>query len=188
MRPIILSVLATCLATGVTYASNTPSQTGQEDETQPVPSQQSGPDAESHDETKFKLLLMSDGITGSGARWGGHTYETPTHTKVYLYFVYLHSPEDAKKEYDRWLNGALKTISQGTAEDGPATKSATAEERAVIVASSKRDCNEVTVILATTGSTLRVIESCSAEAAAEFEKETKPTKRSDSENDQLVVR
>ncbi|MGA9633456.1 MAG: hypothetical protein WBC67_04245 [Candidatus Acidiferrales bacterium] len=119
---------------------------------------------------------MSNGVTGSGARWGGQTYETPTHTRVYLYLVYLHSREDAKKEYDDRLNGALRIISQGRVEDGAATKSATTEERAVIVISVKRDCKEATVILATAGSALRVIESCSAEAAVEFEKQGKRSK------------
>jgi len=172
MRTAMLSVLAGCLAAGVSYASNKPSQAEQENKTQPTPSQQRSPDAASHDEAKFKLLFMSNGVTGSGARWGGQTYETSTHTKVYLYFVYLRSRENAKKEYDDRLHEALRIVSRGTVEGGAATESGTTEQRAIIAVSAKRDCAEATEILATVGNTLRIVVSCSSEAAAEFDKWT----------------
>jgi hypothetical protein len=169
----------------VAYGSQQPSQTGQQDKTQHPASQQRSPDATPREEMKFKLLIMSDGGTKSGATFGRKIYETPNHTRLYLTIVHLDSREGAKKEYDDWLKRAAEIINQAKVQDNPATKPATTEDRAVIVVPATRECKETTTILATAGTTLRIIQSCSSDAAIEFEKRAK---RAERENDEFVVR
>jgi hypothetical protein len=186
MRPAILSAVLICLSASLAYGSQEPSQTGQDDKTQRPANQQDNPDATPQEEMKFKLLLMSDGWTESGARCGGSTYETSTHTKLYLTIVHTSSRERAKKEYDDRLKGAVRILNQGKVEDKPATKPASTEDRAVIIAlGTTEECRETTVILATAGKVLRIIQSCSSEAAIEFERRAK---LAESKNDRLVFR
>jgi hypothetical protein len=171
-----------CFAASVAYCSRQPRQTGQEEHSA---SQQEIQDATPHEEMKFNLLTMSNGVTKGGASWGGKTYETPSHTKLYLTIVHLDSREGAKKEYDEWLKRAVRIINQGKVQDKPATKPAMTEDRAEIIVPTKRDCKEATTIIATAGTVLRVISSCSSEAVFQFEK---AANRAESENDQYVVR
>jgi hypothetical protein len=105
--------------------------------------------------------------------------------KVYLYIVHLDSPEAARKEYEDRLKGAVRIIKQEKVQDKTATKSAKTEDRAVIVVSELKECSEATAIVATAGRALRIIKSCSAEAALEFEKQAD---RNEKENDQYVYR
>jgi hypothetical protein len=57
---------------------------------------------------------MSDGVTNSGAGFGGKTFETTTtQTKLYLIIVHLDSREGAKKEYDEWFKTGTRIINQG---------------------------------------------------------------------------
>jgi|ERR1700675_2563151 len=186
MRPATLSTVLICLAASLANGSQSPSQTGQEDKTQRPTNQQNSPDATPQEQMKFKLLLMSDGRTESGATIGGKTYETSTHTKVYLAIVHSGSREAAKKEYDDRLKGAVRILNQGKVEDKPATKPASTEDRAVIIApATTEDCKETTIILATAGTVLRIIQSCSSEAAIEFEKQAR---LGEGKNDRFVVR
>jgi hypothetical protein len=97
MRSAILTTVVIYLAASVAYGSQQLSRTGQEDKTERPANQQSSPDAKPKEGMKFKLLIMSDGMTRSGATWGGKTYETPTHTKVYLTIVHLGSREKCKE-------------------------------------------------------------------------------------------
>jgi hypothetical protein len=185
MKTAISTVVTICLAVSAAHHSQQPSQTGQDDKTQHPANQQKSTDATTQEEMKFKLLIMSNGVTKSGATWGGKTYETPTHTKVYLTIVHLDSREGAKKEYDEWLQRAARITHQGKVQDKPATKPATTEDRAEIIVPATRECKETTTILATAGTVLRIIASCSSEAALQFERQAN---RSESENDQDVVR
>ena len=170
MKAAIWTVVTICLATSAVHYSQQPGQAGQEDKTQHPLNQQKSTDAIRQEEMKFKLLIMTNGVTKSGATWGGRTYETPTHTKVNLTIVHLDSREGAKKEYDEWLKRAARIIHQGKVQDKPATKPATMEDRAEIIVPATRVCKEATTIIATAGSRLRIIQSCSSEAAIEFEK------------------
>jgi hypothetical protein len=184
MRPTMPTVAAICLATSLAYCFQQPSQTGQE-KTQRPASQQETPDITPHDDMKFKLLIMSNGVTKSGAGFGAETFETPTHTKVYLTIVHLDSRENAKKEYDDNIKRAERIINQGKVQDKPATNPATTEDRAEIIVPATRECKEATTILATAGKALRIITSCSSEATIEFEKQAR---RNESKNDQYVAR
>jgi len=111
------------------------------------------------------------GVTKSGATWGGKTYATLSGVRVYLYIVHLNSREGARAEYEDTIKGAVKIINQGRVQHEAATKPATSEDRAVIISSATKECNEVTTIVATAGRALCVIKSCSAEAALEFERQ-----------------
>jgi len=151
MRLAISTISAICLAASLAYGSKLPNQTAQENKTQRPASQQSSSEATSQEGMNFKLLIMSNGVTKSGASFDGRIYETPTHTKVYLYMVHLGSREGAKKEYEDRLKEAIRIINQGEVRDNPATKPATAEDRAEIVVPATRDCKETTTILVTAG-------------------------------------
>lgn len=172
-----------CLVISSTARSQESTQTAQ---THSFVSQQSSPAATPHEEMKFKLVRMSNGWTKKGFAVSGMNYESAAHVKVYLKIVHVDSREDAKKEYNDWLKEAAKIIDQGTVQDKPATKPATTEERAVIaVRETSKDCEEIFSVVATAGSVLRVIQSCSLEAAVEFERQAK---RNESIDDHLVSR
>jgi hypothetical protein len=186
MRLTMPIVAAICLAASVAYCSQQPSQSGQEEKARRPANQQGTPDVTPHEEMKFFLVTMSHGRTKSGAGFGESTYERLlTNTKVYLCIVHLDSPESAKKEYDDNLRRAERIITQGKVQDKPATKPATIEDRAEIIAPATRECKEATTILATAGRSLRIITSCSGEAAIEFERQAK---RDESKDDRDVVR
>ena len=155
----------------------------------PIPS-----DATSHEKMKFTLLIMGNGWTEKGYAFSTMNYESAAHIKVYLKIVHLDSRDDAKKEYDNWLKKAVRIIDQGKTHDKPATKPATTEDRAVIlvpntsvftVVTTAKDCEEMFTVVATAGTVLRTIESCSLDAAVEFERQAK---RSESVDDRLVFR
>ncbi len=170
-----------CLVVSSAARSQQPAHTGQ---TNSPASQQSVPAATP--QMKFKLLRMSNGWTDNGFAVSGMNYESTAHVKVCLKIVHPGSREGAKKEYDDWLKEAAKIIEQGTVQDKPATKPATTEDRAVIVVlETARDCERMFTVVATAGTVLRLIESCSLEAAVEFERQAK---RSESMDDRLVSR
>ena len=155
----------------------------------PVPSE-----ARAHEEIKFTLLILSNGHTEKGFAVSGMNYESAAHVKVYLKIVHLGSRDDSKKEYDDWLKKAVKIIDQGTTHDKPATKPATTEDRAVIlvpntgvftVVATAKDCEEIFTVVATAGTVLRTIQSCSLDAAVEFERQAK---RNESVDDRWVSR
>jgi hypothetical protein len=110
MRPAILSTVLICFATSVVYGSQQPSQTGQEDKSQRPTKRQNSPDATPQEKMKFKLLIMSDGRTESGATLEGKSYETSTHSKVYLTVAHSGSREAAKKEYTDRLRRAVRIL------------------------------------------------------------------------------
>jgi len=129
---------------------------------------------------------MSNGITKDGFSYGAMTYETATHTKVYVTIVHLGSREGAKKEYDDRLEEASRIIDRGNVQDEPATKPATTESRAVVmVPATSKDCKEMFSVLATAGTALRIQQSCSLEAVVEWEKRAKSREKVD---DRFVVR
>jgi hypothetical protein len=133
-----------------------------------------GSQSPGYEEMKFNVLGRSSGATKSGAPWEGTLYETPTHTRVHLTIVHLDSREGAKKEYSNWLQQkAVLIISEGRVQDKPNTKSATTEVRAVVKFPVASECDEGTAIFATAGTVLRIIQSCSANAAFEFEKQAR---------------
>jgi hypothetical protein len=172
-----------CLVISSAAHSQEPALTGQ---TYPLASQQSSPVVTAHEEMKFKLVRMSKGWTKKGFAVSGMNYESAAHVKVYLKIVHTGSREGAKKEYDDWLKEAAKIIEQGNVQDKPATKPATTEDRAVIVVlETARDCEKMFTVVATAGTVLRIIQSCSLEAAVEFEKQAK---LGESMGDRLVSR
>jgi hypothetical protein len=172
-----------CLVISSGARSQEPSRTGQ---THSLANQQSSPAAAPHEEMKFKLIRMSNGWTKKGFAVSGMDYESAAHIMVYLKIVHPGSREGAKKEYDDWLKEAAKIIEQGAVQDKPATKPATTEDRAVIVVpENARDCERMFTVVATAGTVLRLIQSCSLEAAVEFERQAK---RNESMDDRLVSR
>lgn len=139
-----------------------------------------------HEEMKFNRLGMSSGVTKSGASWDGTLYETATHTRVHFTIVHLDSREGAKNEYADWLKlKGVRIISKGKVQDKPSAKPTTIEDRAVAKYAVPSECDEGTAIFATAGTVLRVIQSCSAKTAFEFEKQAK---RSEKQNDEYGVR
>ena len=96
------------------------------------------------------------------------------HTRVHLTIVHLDSREDAKKEYTDWLKlKGVRIISKGEVPDKPATKPATTENRALVKFAVPSECDEGTAIFATAGTVLRIIQSCSAKATFEFERQAR---------------
>lgn len=179
-------MIVICLVASAAYISQAAIQPGQEIETPHLANQQGGQDATPQEEIKFRLLRMSNGWTKNGFSYGGMTYETTTHIKVYVTIVHLDSREAAKKEYDDRLKEAVRVIEQGRVKDQPATKPATTEDRAVvIVPATSKDCKEMFTVLATAGTALRIQQSCSLEAVVEWEKRAK---RGESVDDRFVVR
>ena len=173
----------------ITFASPTasrsqsPTQTGQ---TVSPTGQQDSPDETSHEKMKFILLVMGNGWTKQGYAVSSMNYESAAHIKVYLKIVHLDSREDARKEYDDWLKKAVRIVDQGKVQDKPATKPATSEDRAVIlVPSTAKDCDEMFTVVANSGTVLRTIQSCSLDAAVEFERQAK---RKESVDDRWVSR
>ena len=186
MKTVLSTIIAICLAAAAAYGSQSPTPTGQEATAQRPANQQTSPDTTPQVETKFNLLMLSDGVSESGYSFGGKTYETATHIKVYVAIVHTGSREGAKKEYDDRRKEAVRIIEQGKVEDKPASKPATTEDRAVIVVSSTtKDCKEMFSILATGGTVLRIYQSCSLEAVVALEK---VAKRNESIDDRFVVR
>lgn len=186
MKTVLPKVIVICLPAAAAYASQLPTPMGQEAEAQRLANQQDNPDATPHEEMKFKLIRMSNGFTENGFAYSGLTYETATHTKVDVKIVHLVSREGAKKEYDEQLKGAVRIIEQGKVQDKPATKTATTEDRAVIVVpSTAKDCKEMFTILATAGTVLRIHQSCSLEAVVEWEK---GARHNESVDDRFVFR
>jgi hypothetical protein len=130
-----------------------------------------------HEETKFKRVATSSGVTKSGASWQGTVYETATRTRVHVTIVHLESREDAKNEFADWLKlKGIRIVSKGNVQDEPTT----IEERAVVKYPVASECDEGTAILATVGTALRIVQSCSVKAAFEFEKQVK---RGENQND-----
>jgi hypothetical protein len=125
-----------------------------------------------HEGTKFNRVSVTNGMSNSGASWDETFYRTATGATVGFTIVHLNSRESAKNEYADWLNlKGVRIISKGEVQDKTAAKPATAEDRAVVKMAVPSECDEGTAILATAGNVLHVIQSCSAKAAFEFEKE-----------------
>jgi len=187
MKTVLSKMVAVCLAAMAAYGSQSPTPMGQQPDAQRPAIQQTTPDTTPQVETKFKLLMLSNGVTDSGYSFGGKTYETATHMKVYVAIVHTGSRDGAKKEYDDRLKEAVRIIEQGKIEDKPASKPATTEDRAVIVdvPRTTKDCKEMFSILATAGTVLRIYYSCSLEAVVALEK---VAKRNEAVDDRFVVR
>jgi hypothetical protein len=125
-----------------------------------------------HEATKFNLLGITNGVTKSGASWDGTIYETANGSRVHLTIVHLDSPEGAKNEYADWLKlKGVRIISKGKVQGKLATKPGQTEYRAIVRFAVPSECNEGTAILATAGTSLRIIQSCSSKAAFEFERQ-----------------
>jgi hypothetical protein len=124
--------------------------------------------------TRFHVLGTTSGVTKSGASWDGTNYGTTTGANVHLTIVHLDSLERTKNEYADWLKlKGVRIISKGRIQGKPATKPATTEDRAVVKFAVPSECDEGTAIFATAGTALRIIQSCSAKAAFEFEKQAR---------------
>jgi hypothetical protein len=135
-----------------------------------------------HEKMKFNQLGTSSGVTKSGASWEGTLYETATHMRVHLTIVQLDSREGATNEYADWLKQkAVRIISKEKVQDNPGTT----EDRAVVKLFVASECDEGTAIFATAGKVLRIIQSCSAKAAVEFEKQVK---RGENQSGEYVAR
>ncbi len=163
------SMVAICLGLSAVSGSLRVIKTGQPDKSQStVKSQSPGKDATQPTGMTFKLTIMSNGLTKSGAAFGGYTYvEISADIKVTLEIVHLRSPEAANKEYNDRLKYATKIVEHAKVGDSTGTT----EERAVILVPAKKDCKEATEILRTSGKLLRIIESCFPDAALDFEKQ-----------------
>lgn len=142
-----------------------------------------------HKEMRFMLLIMGNGWMNEGpglTPFSVMDYENAAHVKIRLKIVHLHSRDAAKNEYDVRLKEAVKIIEQGKVQDTPATKPASIEDRAVlIVPGTAKDCQEMFTIVATAGTALRTIQSCSLDPAIEFERQAK---RGESVDDRWVAR
>jgi hypothetical protein len=124
------------------------------------------------EQIKFNVLSKSSGVTKSGASWEGTVYETAKHARVQLTIVHLDSRAGAKNEYADWLKQkAVRIISERKFQIHRPAKSTTTESRAVAQYPVASECNQGTAIFATAGTALRIIQSCSASAAFEFEKQ-----------------
>jgi len=186
MKTVLLKIVANCLAAMATQGSQSATPMAQQAGATSPATQQSTPETTPQVEMKFRLLIMSNGITKNGFTFSGSTYETANQMKVYVYMVHLGSREGAKKEYDDRLSGALKVIEQGKIQDKTASKPATKEDRAVIVLpSTGKDCKEMFTVLATAGTVLRIQQSCSLETVVAWEK---LAKHNEGVNDRFVVR
>jgi hypothetical protein len=182
----ISTILCLLVLGMITFASPTASRSQSPGRTPSPTGQQNSPDATSHEKMKFTLLVMGNGWTKQGDAFSTMNYESAAHIKVYLKIVHLQSRDDAKKEYDARLKEAAKIIDEGKVQDKPATKPASTEDRAVIlVPNAAKDCEEIFTVVATAGTVLRIIQSCSVEAAVEFERQAK---RGESLDDRLVFR
>jgi hypothetical protein len=91
-------MVAICLVAAAIHGSRPPTSTGQEADTQRPATQQSSPETTPQVEMKFRLVMMSNGVTKNGFGFSGLTYETANQVKVYVYLVHLGSREGAKKE------------------------------------------------------------------------------------------
>ena len=122
----------------------------------------------SHARIKFNQFATTSGVNKSGASWEGTFYRTATGATVRLTIVHLDSREGATNEYADWLKErAVRIISKEKVQDN----SGSTEERAVAKLFVPSECDEGTAIFATSGKVLRIIQSCSAKAAFEFEKQ-----------------
>jgi hypothetical protein len=125
-----------------------------------------------HEGMRFNRLGSTSGVTNSGALYEETLYETATGARVSFTIVHLDSRDNAKNEYAEWLKlKGVRIISKGTVHDKPATKPAAIDDRAVVKLAVPSECDEGTAIFATAGTLLRIIQSCSAKAAFEFEKQ-----------------
>lgn len=135
-----------------------------------------------HEKMKFNKFATTSGVTKSGASWEGTFYRIATGATVRLTIVHLDSREGATNEYADWLRQkAVRIISKEKVQD----KSGSTEYRAVAKLFVPSECDEGTAIFATAGQVLRIIQSCSAKAAFEFEKQAK---RGESQSGEFVVR
>jgi hypothetical protein len=164
-------------------SSQLPNQDDQDVKATPL-AKQSNP-ATPQDEMKFKLLRISHGVNESGG-FSRMSYESTSHVKLDVTILHLDSREGARKEYDDRVKEAVRIIEQGTVQDRPASKPPTTEDRAVMVVPvTGKDCNEFFVVVATAGTALRVLQSCSLDAVIQFEKNAK---HAESVDDRFVVR
>lgn len=131
---------------------------------------QAGAGGRSQQELKFTLLSMSNGVSRSGAPFSQNTYGTVRGEKVYELVIHFDSATDAKKELSYWIGKAIKIVDRQQVKEKSGT-----EERIVITVSGKH-CEEATIIMETDKTILHQIQSCSAQAALDFEKEFKGTR------------
>jgi hypothetical protein len=116
---------------------------------------------------------MSNGVSSKdGAPFSQNTYGTASGEKVYELIIHFDSPTGAKKELAYWIERAIKVVDRQQAKGKGG-----AEERAVITSSGKL-CKVVTIIMETDETILHQIQSCSAQAAFDFEKEFKGKRNS----------
>jgi len=165
MISLASGLIAMSLAASIGSAARAQTQTGQNDK-----AQQPSTEQPMQRPSEFKLLILSNGITASGNPFGGRIYATTAGVKVYLYNVYCRSRESVEKEYHDRLKVAAKIIRQDEFQVGKG-KAMLTEHRAVLVVTDSKRCGEVTTIMQTVDSRLRIIQSCSADAVAEFENE-----------------
>ena len=132
-----------------------------------VPSRQDGARGRAQQESKFKLVIMSNGTTQTGAVFSQNTWVTDTGEKVYELMIHCGSAAGVKKEQEYWIGKSTKIIKREKLERKDET-----EERVVVILPA-RLCEEGTTIMETSGSILYHIQSCSAQAAFDFENESK---------------
>jgi len=165
MTSLVSGLIAMLLAASIGSAARAQTQTGQNDK-----AQQPSTEQPMQRPSEFKLLILSNGFTASGNPFGGQVYATMAGVKVYLYNVYCRSRKGVEKEYHDRLKVAAKITRQDEYQVGKGEAMLT-EHRAVLVVTDSKVCGELTTITQTVGSRLRIIQSCSADAATEFENE-----------------
>ena len=132
-----------------------------------VPSRQDGTRGGNQQGSKFKLAIMSHGTTQTGAAFSQNTWVTDAGEKVYEFMIHCGSAAGVKKEQEYWIERSTKIIKREKLERKDGT-----EERVVVILPA-RLCEEGTTIMETRGSILYHIQSCSAQAAFDFENESK---------------
>lgn len=124
------------------------------------------PATDAQKQPKFRMTLMSDGIVKSGAHFGAMTFvEENTGEKVLRYNVYLDSADAAKKELADEVAESVKAGGKLNLDKS----SPRAEQRTEILLPAKKGCAHPTHILFADGKILRIVTSCSAETARQFE-------------------
>jgi hypothetical protein len=151
---------------GFALATSAPSQTGKSGPTQNASGQQVERGTTSQKIPGFKLIRMSNGVYKGDTPFSQNTFETAPGEKVYVVMIHFLSAEGVKKEFTEKVDTATSVIERKTVKG----KNDVMEERAVVAVKGK-DGQVVTTILTTAGTVLREIQSYSAQAALEFEKQ-----------------
>jgi len=165
MRPAISWAVAISLAASTACAFQQPTETAHADKTQRSANQQGSPDATPSRRSKIQT---SQNVRRRDQKWGWVWREdlrNDDHPNKALSHHRAFGLSRRRKEgIRRVVQDGNKNNQSGEVQDKPATKPASTEDRAVVILPATKECREVTSILRSAGASLRIIESCSAEA------------------------